>query len=757
MHHVARSWLLVRHALLCVAAVVALVGGVAWPGDASAQPSPQPSAPTAAVPAPAVAVSAGPRGATVRPDSLQGTAPNIVLVVTDDQTLDSMRYMPYMQQQRDAGEVVYFTQAETNNPLCCPGRASILTGQVDTRTGVQNNSQVGNIRPTETLGPPLQDVGYRTGLFGKLLNGYNESGGVWPGWDDFQPIESRNIYAQYNYNIADNGVLEHYGAAAEDYQVDVLTGKSLDFIDQTPADQPLFLYVAPTATHTPWVPAPRHQDAYAGTPITLPANFAEADVSDKPAWIQQLPIPGRGGAISQRRKQYAAGLAVDDMMRAIDERLAATGRMDSTVVMFISDNGLSSGSNRWSSKICELRGCASIPFVVRYPGESGRTEPRLATNVDIAPTVVDLAGAVLPIRPDGISLVAALEDAGGTVSTHHGILQHWPGGDQNGSFAAEKDGTPGFYAIRTKKWRYAEVTNLAVAGNTEYELYDEVGDPGELTNLATDPAYARIRASLRDKLYAMVTATGATPGQPQGSWRPIVSPPPPADARYQLRYSNTAGDPDLDFAYGAAGDVPLACDWDGDGVDTAGVFRDGVFLLRNSNSAGKAKKTFAFGQPGDIPLCGDWNGSGVDTIGVFRAGTFYLRNSNSAGPSSITVAYGAAGDTPVAGDWNGDGIDSIGFVRASAWSLSDKNRVPKTAYQFTFGAPGDQPVVGNWTGTPSDTVGVRRGATFLLRFALAAGAPDLSVDLGEASDIGLAGDWDGQAGSTIGIARGFRP
>lgn len=694
-------------------------------------------------------------------NTLSGTRPNIVLVVTDDQTLDSMPFMPYVQEQRAAGKYVYFTQAETNNPLCCPGRASLLTGQVDTRTGVQNNSQAGNIRPAETLAVPLHAAGYRTGLFGKLLNGYNDSSGIWPGWDDFQPIDSYNIYAQYNYDFLNNGVKEHHGDTPADYQVDVMAKKSLDFIDRTPTNQPLFMYVAPTATHTPFVAAPRYQDAYASTPIPLPDNWAEADVSDKPAWIQQLPLPGRGGAVSQRRKQYAAGLGVDDMLRSIDERLAATGRLDNTVVMFISDNGLSAGSNRWPSKICELRGCGSIPFLVRYPGQAGRTDTRLVTNTDIAPTIVDLAGTTLPKAPDGRSpdgrsLVPMLEDPTGTAATHPAILEHWPGGDQNGSFDTGNTGTPGFYAIRTERWRYAEVTNLAVAGNTEYELYDEVADPGELMNRAADPAYAQTRADLKNQLDVLIKDTGAQPGKPQGSWRPGNLPPPaPAEAQFLLRNSNTPGPPDLSYSYGLPGDVPLACDWNGNGVDTAGLFRDGTFLLRNTNSAGRPNKTFNFGQAGDIPLCGDWNGTGVDSIGVFRAGTFYLRNSNTAGPPTLTVSYGAPTDIPVTGDWNGDGIDSIGVYRSGRWLLSDRNKAPRTAYSFGFGGPGDQPLVGDWNGTGADRVAVRSGDTFLLRYVLAAGTPDVSVLFGTVSDRGLAGDWDGVGGASIGVARGF--
>ncbi len=683
--------------------------------------------------------------------TLSGTRPNIVLIVTDDQTAASLPYMPYLSQQLDSGAYVNFTEAEVNNSICCPSRASILTGQVDTRTGVTNNAQALNLDPTQTIGPALQGVGYRTGIFGKLLNGYGEGSGIWPGWTDFQPFVSRNVYAQYNYQLVNNGVPEHYGAAPEDYAVDVLTSKSVQFIDDTPPGKPFLLYVAPTATHTPFVAAPRHDGAYARTRITLPDNFAEADVSDKPAWVRDLPVPGRGGAINVRRDQFEAALGVDDMIRSIDQKLAATDRIKDTVFIFISDNGLSMGSNRWSSKTCELRGCVSVPLVVRYPGQAGRTDDRLVSNVDIAPTLVDLAGATLPVSPDGTSLVSALEDPTGSVLTHPALLEHWPGGDQEGRYASATYPVPGYYGIRTERWRYVEVTNLAVKpGRTEYELYDEVRDPGELENLAADPAYADTRADLKAQLYDLIRATGAVPGVPQGSWQPQGTYAQPT---FLLRNSNTPGPADISFRYGQDGDVALTCDWDGDGIDTAGVFRAGTFYLRNSNSGGQADKTFGYGRPTDVPLCGDWNSNGVDTIGVFRDGLFYLRNSNSAGDSNVAVAYGQRDDIPVTGDWNADGSDSIGVVRAGMWYLSNSNRQPRTVYRFGYGNDGDQPLTGDWNGDGTDTVAVRRGKVDYLKNSLAPGNADVTVGYGSDSDRGLAGNWDGVGSDTIGVVR----
>ncbi|MGI8723154.1 MAG: sulfatase-like hydrolase/transferase, partial [Geodermatophilaceae bacterium] len=639
-----------------------------------------------------------------------------------------------------------------NNPLCCPGRASILTGQVDTRTGVQNNAQAANLRPEETVGVAMHDAGYRTGLFGKLLNGFGEESGTWPGWDDFQPIVSRNIYAQYNYQVLNNGVAETYGDAPQDYQVDVITDKALDFIQDTPASEPLFLYVAPTAAHTPFIAAPRHQNAYIDEPIRLPANFGEADVSDKPTWVQELEVPGRGGAVSQRRKQYAAGLGVDDMVRSIDGALANTGRLENTVLIFLSDNGLSVGSNRWSSKMCELRGCAALPMMVRYPGVPGRDDERLVSTIDIAPTVVDLGDATLPVTPDGTSLVPAISDPTGTVPTHDALLEHWPGGNQSGGYATGSYPTPGFYAIRTARWRYAEVTNLDAPGKTEYELYDEIADPGELQNRASDRTLADVRADLQEQMYDLIRATGATPGVPQGSWRPQSSAPP-TGLTFFLRNSNSPGPADLSVPYGSSADIPLTCDWDGDGKDTVGVFRAGTFSLRNSNSAGNPNRQFTFGQAGDIPICGDWNGNGVDTIGVYRGNEFYLRNSNSSGPSNIHSSFGTAGDIPVVGDWNGDDKASIGVFRSGMWYLSDRNSSPFATYGFSFGTIGDAPTIGDWTGRGSDAVGVRRASNVYLRYSLAAGPADLSVGYGIASDRAVAGNWDGLAGDSVGVTR----
>ena len=217
----------------------------------------------------------------------------------------------------------------------------------------------------------------------------------------------------------------------------------------------------------------------------------------------------------------------------------------------------------------------------------------------------------------------------------------------------------------------------------------------------------------------------------------------PDAAAVYLRHTNTNGEANTVFAYGAAGDTPLAGDWNGDRVKTAGVFRDGVFYLRNANTAGPAETVFSFGLAADLPVAGDWDGDGTDTVGVFRDGVFYLRNSNTPGPPDLVFAYGAAGDTPVVGDWNGDGRDEVGVYRAGAFFLRTSLSAGPADLVFGYGLKGDTPLLGDWNADGVDTVGMFRNGVFYLRNTNDSGIAHLTVAFGLGGDRPLAGDWDG--------------
>jgi arylsulfatase A-like enzyme len=425
--------------------------------------------------------------------------PTIVLVLTDDQTIEAVDRMPYVSSRTDWHR---FTNAIVNNSLCCPSRATTLTGQYDTRTGVVHNLATGAFRDAQTLPVWLQAAGYRTGLFGKYLNNYPAIFGhgdsyVPPGWNDWRAVFGPVNLTQYNYNLNENGVVRTYGTAPADYLVDVLRQRAVDFIRSSPASQPLFVYFTPTSTHEPWKPAPRYTNAFSGVTMPRYPNSNEADVSDKPAWVRALPRPDMTVQDNHRRRAWRAALAVDDAVREIDAALAATGRLANTVFIYASDNGLAFGSHRWTDKRCPYEECHHVPMLVRYPGTPGQTDARLVSNVDLASTIAAIAGATPGIQQDGRSLVPLL--TGATVTGWRtGVLQHWPGGDEKGQNVNRP--VPASYGIRTVNYRYVELAT------GERELYDLRSDPYELRNVAGTAAYATTQANLRTQLAALKAA-----------------------------------------------------------------------------------------------------------------------------------------------------------------------------------------------------------------------------------------------------------
>lgn len=220
------------------------------------------------------------------------------------------------------------------------------------------------------------------------------------------------------------------------------------------------------------------------------------------------------------------------------------------------------------------------------------------------------------------------------------------------------------------------------------------------------------------------------------------------DFSWYQRYSNSSGFASNVFGYGLPSDRAVVGDWNGDGVDTVGIFRNAVFYLKNSNASGVADITFGFGAATDIPIAGDWNGDGIDTIGLYRpsTATWYLRNSNSSGPADIAFAYGLSNETPVTGDWDGDGIDTIGIFRASdnSWYLRNSNSAGYANQLATFGLPAtDTPITGDWNGDCVDTIGLyrRASATWFLKNRNSNGVADISFTYGLANETPVTGKW----------------
>ncbi len=430
------------------------------------------------------------------------TSPNVVLIVLDDWRWDEAgvptdlneafpaNFIPTIRSQL-IGQGFAATNAFVTNSLCCPSRASILTGNYSHTNGVwnnQNNATGGfkGFKPREssTLATWFDAAGYRTALVGKYFNGYNTLSYRPVGWDRWVAFEAKSI-GYYNYRLTIDGSVQSYGGTASNYSTDVLAGHAVNTINTTPIDTPLFLYFTPYAPHSPFTPAPRHAGMFSAYKPSMPPNLAEADVSDKPAWVRNLAKKG-GAWASTKRKQMEMLMAVDDAVASIYDALQASGRLDNTVIILTSDNGLSGGSHRWTTKKSAWDEALRVPFIARGPGvDPGSTSANILLNIDISDTLGALTGVPIPVT-DGVDASSLLQ--GGTTAIH-------------GIFGFERlvdpSMPPSYCGVRTLTHKYVRYST------GEEELYDLVADPWELQSLHASPAHATLKASLLAQTQAL--------------------------------------------------------------------------------------------------------------------------------------------------------------------------------------------------------------------------------------------------------------
>lgn len=255
----------------------------------------------------------------------------------------------------------------------------------------------------------------------------------------------------------------------------------------------------------------------------------------------------------------------------------------------------------------------------------------------------------------------------------------------------------------------------------------------------------------------------------------VLAPAAGAASSWVASNSPDGTGPTSSFGFGDLGDVFLAGDWNGDGVDTPGVFRQRagaapLWQLSNSPTGDAPLISFGWGNPtGDFPMAGDWNGDGIDTVGLFRStgggpNTFYLASANAAtGGNPTTFTLGNFGDVPIAGDWNADGVDTVGLVRQGAgapeWILSPANATVSAGFvNFGFGNAGDQPLTGDWNADSTDTAGIFRrtgeGTGWAVASAnTAGGGSPRGFQFGNLDDLPVAGDWDANGSDTAAVVR----
>ncbi len=444
---------------------------------------------------------------------MNDSRPNIIVILTDDQPFHTVNYMPAVKEQLMAGGVV-FENGFVTTPLCCPSRVSILSGQYAHNHKVYTDRMPLGGAPkfddTTGLSIWLQAAGYRTAYFGKYLNGYEElspQGVVPPGWDEWKAFLGKNLSnddtgsAQYffDFSMSENGKEVPYPRSKENFSTDVITNDALTFI-RDERDTPFFLMLGYYNPHSPYLSAPRHKEAFrAGSDYWdwiqyRPPNFNEEDIRDKPDYIGDLS-PLSPEEIDTAHKQILRSLlSVDDGVASILTALQKAGLDKNTIIVYVSDNGLTLGDHRFGvAKNCPYEACVKIPFIVYAPGYyAPRTDTHIVANIDLAPTIAEWAGVSAPGAVDGISMVPILMDPSSTWRKDI-LFEHWPTEEGVGSMVPE------FFSIRTMEWKYTEYKT------GEVELYDLVNDPYELQNIAGKKAYKEIQSELAVKLQILKT------------------------------------------------------------------------------------------------------------------------------------------------------------------------------------------------------------------------------------------------------------
>ncbi|MGI0012534.1 MAG: sulfatase family protein [Nitrososphaera sp.] len=451
--------------------------------------------------------------------------PNIIVIMADDldqRSLDILLQeglMPKLKQHViDKG--VTFSESFATYPLCCPSRATFLTGQYahnhNVMQNVPPNGGVLKLDDTSTLATWLQDAGYHTIFIGKYLNGYGIDTSktyIPPGWNDWQALAG-NAASMYSYIINDNGILIKYGTNAGSYQTDVLATRSVEAITATESfdEIPFFAYINPSPPHEdnnnsrclmndpissktpryikPPRAAPRHAGLTAGVDFLdfVQPSFNEADINDKPYGVRYDPINSTHLACYDRlfHSRLESMLAVDDLIGRLFATLTANDELSRTVIVFTSDNGYMLGEHRLYSKVKSYEESIRVPLYIRIPGVTSKTIDRMVINNDLAPMFLELAGAKATITLDGRSLVPLIQN---------------PSIPWRNAFLIE---TVWNSAMRTEDYIY----NAYNAGGKE--VYEFGNDPYELQNKAYDAFWKAKWTALEQRRTALKACEGIT-------------------------------------------------------------------------------------------------------------------------------------------------------------------------------------------------------------------------------------------------------
>jgi N-acetylglucosamine-6-sulfatase len=446
---------------------------------------------------------------------------NVVFVLVDDLRFDALGFMghPWLQTPNLdalARSGVRFRNAFVTTALCSPSRASILTGQYAHRHRVVDNN---NPVPAGTTFFPqyLQKAGYDTAFIGKWHMG-GESDAPQPGFDRWISFKGQGTYLPSKDGLNVDGK----AVPQRGYITDELTDYALGWLKARSKERPFFLYLSHKAVHADFVPAERHKGRYAGKPFVAPRTMADTpeNYEGKPMWVRNqrnswhgVDFPYHSDLnIAEYYRRYAETLlAVDESVGRITELLRDRGLLDSTIVIFMGDNGFSFGEHGLIDKRTAYESSMRVPLVMAGGGlPAGRSVEEVVANIDIAPTVLDAAGLVPPQRGAergaGVQGVSRVEmDGRSMLPLARGDRIPWRD-TLLYEYYWERNfpHTPAMHALRGARYKYIRYYGV---WDTD-ELYDLREDPLETRNLVRDPAHRDIAARLNAELFDTLAATG---------------------------------------------------------------------------------------------------------------------------------------------------------------------------------------------------------------------------------------------------------